>query len=380
MAIFRKGLELLPSSNESETMPLKIDRRASGIYRIRGTHHGISIDRSAKTRSREQAEALREKWERDIFQEVILGRKRTESFAELAADYLKAGRDLGRRAEEIIIYLADKKAGDVVPADADALAAMIYPNAEPSTINRNIIAPISAIMNWAARSDRAPKRVWPRLRERSKRTDWRRPQEVEEILAALQGPHARALAALYVGCGLRASEAIFLDGREVAPDLSSVLILGTVRKEDEGAKEKGYRGTKGFRDRRVPVPPRARQFLAPVINTGPGRALSNSRGLPWSDRNAMNKTLPRACERAGHSPLRAHALRHTWATWHNAVLGNPIRLMADGGWTDLSLVERYAHASDDALRDEVLRAGWAVSGQWYEPSEEKLNDKRRLAP
>ena len=361
-------------------MPLKIDRRPSGIYRIRGTHHGVSVDRSAQTRSREQAEALREKWERDIFAEIILGRKRTESFAELAADYLKAGRDLGPRAEEIILYLADKKAGEVVPADADALASMIYPTAAPSTINRNIIAPISAIMNWAAKSDRAPKRVWSRLRERSKRTDWRRPHEIEEIIAALPGPHARALAALYVGCGLRASEAVFLDGREVAPDLSSVLILGTVRKDDEQAKAKGYFGTKGFRDRRVAIPLRARMFIAPVINTGPGRALKNSRGQPWSDRNAMNKTLPRACERAGHAPLRAHALRHTWATWHNAVLGNPIRLMADGGWTDLSLVERYAHASDDALREEVLRAGWAISGQWQEGSEKKSNNKKRLAP
>ena len=217
-------------------MPLKIDRRASGIYRIRGTHHGVSVDRSAQTRSREQAEALREKWERDIFAEVILGRKRTESFAELAADYLKAGRDLGPRTEEIILYLADKKAGDVVPADADAIASMIYPNAAPSTVNRNIIAPILAIMNWAARSDRAPKRVWPRLRERSKRTDWRRPNEIEDIIGALQCPHARVLAALYVGCGLRASEAVFLDSREVAPDLSSVLILGAVRKEDKDAK------------------------------------------------------------------------------------------------------------------------------------------------
>ncbi|MEM7493453.1 MAG: hypothetical protein AAF296_08730 [Pseudomonadota bacterium] len=179
LALFRKRRKLIKAAVEGQAMPLKIDRRPSGIYRIRGMHHGVSVDRSAQTRSREQAEALREKWERDIFAEVILGRKRTESFAEVAADYLKAGRDLGPKAEEIILYLADKKAGDVVPADADALASMIYPSAAPSTINRNIIAPISAIMNWAARSDRAPKRVWPRLRERSKRTDWRRPDEIE---------------------------------------------------------------------------------------------------------------------------------------------------------------------------------------------------------
>lgn len=360
-------------------MPLYIDRRQSGIYRIRGTHHGVKIDRSAGTRSADQAEQIRESLERKIFEQIVLGKKQAETFAELATDYMTAGKDLGPRAEEIIIYLAERKADTIVPADCDALAARIYPDAAPSTINRNIIAPISAIMNWAAASERAPQRKWPRRRERQTATDWRRPHEIEKIFAALPSPQARGLAALYVGCGLRASEGVFLDGREVAPDLSSMRILGQVRQTDLAAIEKGYYGTKGFRDRRVEIPPRARFFIAPVISTDAGRALVNSKGLPWADRNALNKTLRRACVKAGFEPMGPHALRHTWATWHNAVNGDLVRLMADGGWSDLSLVQRYAHASDAALKGEVLASKWAIDGQSPEPNQEKWNEDNALS-
>lgn len=339
-------------------MPLYLEKRPSGIYRVRGTHHGIAISRSTGTRSIREAEAVKEKFEREIFETVILGKKQTETFIQLARDYLTAGKTLGPRSEDIILYFSDRPLDQITPSDCDLLAARIYPDAKASTINRNIIAPISAIMNWAANNGRAPLRKWPRRRERQAVTDWRRPAEMEAILAAVPSPQARALVALHIGCGLRASEAVFLDGRDVAPDLSYIRVLGTVRPDDVDAVAKGYEGTKGFLDRRVPVPPRARVFIAPVISNEPGRALVNSRGLPWADRHALNSTLPRACEKAGFPPIRAHALRHTWATWNNAVMGDLRRLMDFGGWTDLSLVQRYAHCGDDSLRDEVLASGW----------------------
>jgi integrase len=344
---------------------LYIDRRPSGIYRVRGTHHGVRVDRSAGTRSLAEAEAIREKWERQIFAQVVHGKRPGATFAELAADFLRAGRTLGPQAEAIITELGNRDASTITPADCDTLAAKIYPGAKPSTINRNIIAPVSALMNWAAAADRAPKRAWPRRRERQAATDWRRPAEMEAILAAL-----------HLGCGLRASEAVFLDGREVAPDLSSVRVLGSVRPEDADARAKGYEGTKGFYDRRVEIPPRARVFLAPVINLGPGRALNNSKGYPWSDRNALNKTLRAACVRAGKAPMGPHALRHTWATWFNAVEGDLIRLMAAGGWSDLSLVQRYAHASDSALRAEVIASGWAIGGQQKPVAQKKPRTRK----
>lgn len=355
-------------------MPLYTDRRPSGVYRIRGTHHGVTIDKSARTRSTEQAEAIRETWERQIFEEHVLGRKRTATFAELAADYLGAGRSLGPKAEEIIIELGNKKADEITMADCDRLAVKIHPDAKTSTINRNIISPVSALMNWAAQAGRAPLRKWPRRRERQTRTDWRRPAGIEAVLSALSSDEARALVALYVGCGLRASEGVFADGRDFAPDLSQVTVRGTAWEDDEGAAEKGYEGTKGFYDRTVPIPHRARELLRPVINLAPGRALLNSKGEPWADRFSLRSSLNTACKKAGVPSLTPHVFRHTFATWHHAVTKDTMLLMRHGGWTDLKLVQRYTHIADPALRQEVIDAGWAIDGQ---PAKQKPQKPKR---
>ena len=341
-------------------MSLKPFKTASGIYKIRGSVHGVTVQRSARTRSLEEAKQVAAAWERQIFEQEILGKRKSETFAELAIDYLKAGRDLGPRAEEIIIALGDLKADKVTQAEIETLAAQVYPDAKPSTINRNIIAPVSAIMRWAAKSDRAPFRSFERRRERATKTNWRRPDEIEQIISCMYEPEQRALAAIYVGCGLRASEAVFLDGRELAPDLSRVRILGEVRKDDKHAKAKGYKGTKSGLDRSVPIPIRARQLIAPIVNTGPGHAFTSSTGRAWGTREALKIPLIKACKRAGLEKMSPHDLRHTFATWHNAVHGDPIRLMSGGGWGSLKLVERYAHAGDELLANEVIKAGWAV--------------------
>jgi len=339
-------------------MPLKAHKTPHGIFRIRGTHHGISVDRSAGTRSRPEALEICEAWEREIFERQVLGRKPVPTFAEVAIDYMKAGRDLGRFAEEIIADLGDMPVDTITNADVDRLRQSIYPNAKPSSVNRWIVSPVSAIMNWSAEAGHSPLRRWKRYTEREKLTNWRRPAEIEAILSVMTEPESRALAAIYVGCGLRASEAVFLHGSEVAPDLSQLTVLGTARR-DAGAVAKGYDGTKGKRSRTVAIPPRAQELIAPTIWTGKGRALRNSKGEAWSDRNALAKTLRRACVKAGFPEMSPHDLRHTFATWHNAVNGDNILLMRVGGWTSLRLVERYAHLADRNLRQEVIASGWS---------------------
>ena len=224
-------------------------------------------------------------------------------------------------------------------------------------------------MHWAADNDLAPLRKWRLIktsRRRDAKTDWRRPAEIETILSAMTKKETRALAALYVGCGLRASEGIWIDSREFSPALTSLRVLGTARPASAAL---GHAGTKSGKDRSVKIPPRAAELLRPVIWTEPGFALRSSRGDPWRGRDALDKTLRAACRRAGVEPLGAHA-RHTFATWHNAVHGDPIRLMAAGGWSSLSLVERYAHAADEELAGEVIAGGWAILGQ----SDERYND------
>jgi integrase len=51
-----------------------------------------------------------------------------------------------------------------------------------------------------------------------------------------------------------------------------------------------------------------------------------------------------AVRRAGLDPsVSPHTCRHTWASWMYCLWRDPIRLKEAGGWSSVTLVERYAH-------------------------------------
>jgi len=56
-----------------------------------------------------------------------------------------------------------------------------------------------------------------------------------------------------------------------------------------------------------------------------------------------------ALTRAGIEDFTFHGLRHTWASWH-LMAGTPIETLAKlGGWSDLRMVQRYAHLAPEHL-------------------------------
>ena len=64
---------------------------------------------------------------------------------------------------------------------------------------------------------------------------------------------------------------------------------------------------------------------------------------------ANNKAWCKALVRAGINDFRWHDLRHTWASNH-VMAGTPLNVLKElGGWSDLSIVMRYAHLSSEHL-------------------------------
>ena len=58
----------------------------------------------------------------------------------------------------------------------------------------------------------------------------------------------------------------------------------------------------------------------------------------------------KAVKRAGLQGFRFHDLRHTWASYH-AINGTPLRTLQElGGWSDQTIVLRYAHLNPEHLR------------------------------
>lgn len=335
-------------------MPLYIDRRKSGIYRIRGTHHGVTIDRSAKTRSRSEAEAIRERWEREIFAQQVHGKAAPYSFSEAVIDYFRAGGER-RYMMEVLQALGSHDVADLRQSDLDRAALDAYPTAKPSTINRQFYTPFIAVMTLAAHNDRCQMRTWRRPKQPEGRMDWRTPSEMESILAAL-APRARGLAEFMLGGFPRVSEALAMLARDVSP----------------GCRRATFWETKGGYSRHVDLPLRAQEAIRQALHgiNDPDSALwrTDRDGLPWHAYDAFNLALKRACRDAGARPLSSHTLRHTGATWRYSTERDLPRLMAAGGWRSLAMVQRYVHAGTDDLADAVKAAGWAIGGQteWKE--------------
>ncbi len=72
-------------------MPLKLYKRPNGVWHIRGTVQRVRYDQSARTRVKAEAEAIRAKLEADAFKRAVYGDRAVATFAEAAADYMRAG-------------------------------------------------------------------------------------------------------------------------------------------------------------------------------------------------------------------------------------------------------------------------------------------------
>jgi hypothetical protein len=327
-------------------MPLYIEQRASGWYRIRGTHHGESVDRSARTRSAGAAEKVREKIEREIFDRQVLGKAPPYSFAEAARDYMRGGGD-GEFLEPIITKFGTRDVRNLKQADVDGLAVELYPEAKPSTRNRKVYTPFVAVMTYAANDGRREERRWRRPEQPAGRTDWRMPDEMEKILDAL-APKARALATFYLGTFCRATEAVELEWKDVSP----------------AAQRATFWETKGGYARHVDLIPRVREIMPQRPTDGQGAVFLTDRTLtPWHCYDAVNLALKRACKAVGAKPLSCHVLRHTGATWRYALTRDVTELMKVGGWKSPDMVFRYVHAGTDDLKAILQRSNWAKDGQ-----------------
>jgi hypothetical protein len=63
-------------------------------------------------------------------------------------------------------------------------------------------------------------------------------------------------------------------------------------------------------------------------------------------------------------PLGFHSLRHSYATWLALTGVTPMEIQQFGGWTDLALVNRYAH--------EAVALGRGEIGEPFQPLPEGL--------
>jgi integrase/recombinase XerD len=178
----------------------------------------------------------------------------------------------------------------------------------------------------------------------------------EEIRRLLEQPRGgsplaqrdRALLEVMYACGLRASEAVGLEVRDI--DLEEGLLCA--------------RG-KGSKERIVPVGRQALAALSIYLRDGrpeligtrvQGRLLVNHRGGTLT-RQGLYKIVQGHARRAGlQEKMSPHTLRHTFAT-HLLAGGCDLRSLQEMlGHADLATTQVYTHLSADRLKDAYFGA------------------------
>jgi integrase len=341
-------------------MSLRVRRRPDtgsleihGTVKPAGSKVGVRIRRRPgsddEALAREEAAAL----EAEILRTAWHGERRgVRGFAEAVQSYLRHA-DRGSRDKALIRRLlrhfGDAPLNTITQEAADVARHVIMPNAAPATVRRNLIVPLRAIVRHAARRGWCDQ-PWfelPPLREG--RTAFLLPDQVEALIRAAR--HNAPLLRFLLCTGCRLGETLALDWSQV--DLRA----GRVRLWADQ--------TKAARARSVVLPPAAVIALAGLAHRTCA-VFRTHRGEPYrtsEDGGGQIKTALRLmCARAGLPVISTHVMRHTWASWHYAIYRDPLRLKHDGGWSSLSLIERYAHLIPEG-HEAAIRHVWGIGGE-----------------
>jgi integrase len=325
-------------------MPLRlVERPKSPYWIIRGTLRGIRVEESTGTGDRRAAEEILIKREAEILEQSIHGHRATATFASAALSYLQNGGSK-RFTEPVIRHFGTLP---LTKIDQDALdqgAKKLYPNASPSTRNRQFYAIASSILHHAAKRGWCPSPIIERPATPPGRRRWITIDEADGLITACSD-HLRPLVVFMLYTGARADEALWLDWRDV--DLSRAHVQ--------------FPKTKNGEARGVPLHPRVVAALAnlkgrtgDVFRRPDGKPYSRPRSADDTSAGTRIKTaFKAACRRAGIVDFHPHDCRHTWATWHYARNHDFTKLKELGGWKTNSMVMRYAHTNVSQHQDSI---------------------------
>lgn len=224
--------------------------------------------------------------------------------------------------------------------------------AQTTSINREIRA-LKAALRWGANGAGLLEEVPVELTGLSSVRNDTDPvtladAEVERLLKACD-PQLRALVALCRFAGIRRTEALTLQGRDV--DLAEgVLHIQAKRLED------GSRWSPKSRQRRhVPISPRLREEMELYLGEERGQVGPTDwwfvRRTDGGRLRSTEDRVRRAYRKAKLEPQGLHVLRRTWASRlaERGVNAETIRRM--GGWSSLEVVQRsYFNVGEEAMR------------------------------
>jgi integrase/recombinase XerD len=259
------------------------------------------------------------------------------------------GRDVGRLAA----YLTGKAIGRPDDVDGPELRRFIYSLKDAGLAPESIRRSVSAIRTYfrfllaEAKLDADPSEQLELPKRWQTLPDVLTVAEVESLVDAPTfddslGFRDRAMLEIGYGAGLRVSEWIGLETKDVAMEDGVIRVFG-----------------KGGKERLVPLGRKAMAAVAIYLRelrprlergAGKGRLFLNARGTPLSRMGAW-KIVRKYVERAGIAKdVSPHTLRHSFAT-HLLEGGADLRAVQEMlGHADISTTQIYTHIDREHLR------------------------------
>lgn len=321
-----------------------------GNYYLRGTVAGQHIYESAGCGIRSAAEAIRIRRESEILARHAYGKSATLTFAAAALTYMESGGQARYLTRILRHFGPDTLLEDIDNATVNTAASALYPDAAPATINRQLITPISAVVNMAAENDLTRYRKFKRRKTPPGRTRWLTPEEVEALIAAAD-PHLVPILYALIGTGARVSEILGSKAHFFYPN----------------AREIWLPDTKNGHPRMISLPARACDAITASSPPEAGRIFLTPKRRPYvlsDDRGGQIKgAFDKARMTAGLGPdVVPHSLRHTWATWFYAATKDFGGLLDKGGWQKPEMAQRYRKIAPADLADRLADHGWDFGG------------------
>lgn len=325
-------------------MPLKLIKlKTSPNWYVRGTVRRQSVFETTGTADAGEAEVYRVNKEKELVDRALYGKRPTRTFAEAALAYMESPGS-SEKERRFVFPLVDAfgttMLPDITQERVDRYIATQYRDRAPATVLRNVITPLSAVLNFAARRKWCEPPKFDRPKQPKGRRRWATFEEAQAIVNKAS-PHIQKLVLFLLYTGARMSEALDLDWADV--DLEKGWVV--------------FRDTKNDEDRGVPLHPEIVKLLG---TKGVGRVFTTQHRSAYVDKDrtagGQIKTAWRlTLARARVKDIRPHDLRHTFSTWLTmAGVHEQVRdeLM---GHASTDMGRRYSHVPRKPLIQAVAK-------------------------
>jgi integrase len=309
----------------------------SSHWRIRGTHIGQYVNRSAQTGERKVAAKLLKKLQEDI-ELGAYARPNDPTFASAALSYMQAGGER-RFLTPLLQHFGERLLAKIGQREVDSVATALYPDATAATRNRQVYSPVSAVLRHAGVTGGLRR---PKGARGESRLCWLNQDDAFALLASAGELHSRfgALCTFLLYTGCRLSEGLRLQSADI--DLAAGFAY--------------VRRTKNGDPRPVHLPPVVVAALA-NIELGPRTAFA----LAKSGR--LYELLDDAAQRANvviPDRVAFHIFRHTYGAWMRRHAGlDTSGLVATGAWKSRQAAAVYEHVdvNEESRKADLLPTG-----------------------